>query len=109
MFLMKKISFRNVLESTSISLKHLDGTTNLFTADRIKKQIIVFSLGSLLFFGATTGTKSFANSEPILASVEWVIAKINPLDQKVTDLEAKVQQLEEQVEQLKIELNNANK
>jgi uncharacterized protein YgiM (DUF1202 family) len=66
----------------------------------MKKRWAVGLLGMGVTFGAlTTGTS--AESNVLLASVEWVNAQINPMKTKITALETKIAQQQTEIDQLK--------
>lgn len=66
----------------------------------MKKRWAAGLLGVGITFGAlTTGTS--AESNVLLASVEWVNAQINPMKTKITALEAKVAQQQTEIDRLK--------
>ena len=66
----------------------------------MKKRWAAGLLGVGVMFGSvTTGTS--AESNVLLASVEWVNAQINPMKTKISTLETKVAQLQTEVERLK--------
>jgi tetrahydromethanopterin S-methyltransferase subunit B len=55
---------------------------------------IVVALGIGFGLGSITSVKTEANTNVVLASVEWVLAKITPLEQRVTDLENRLNNLQ---------------
>lgn len=60
-----------------------------------KKFLAVVLLLSIGFgFGIITTSGASANSNVVLASVEWVLSKITPVETKITQLEQRVAQLE---------------
>ncbi|MDM5315062.1 SH3 domain-containing protein [Fictibacillus sp. b24] len=66
----------------------------------MKKRWAAGLLGVGVIFGSfATGTS--AESNVLLASVEWVNAQINPMKTKISTLETKVAQLQTEVERLK--------
>ncbi len=71
----------------------------------MRKKAAVIVLASIISISAFAVPKTFANSETMLASVEWVNSKMNPLSKKVTELETKVKDLEAQVAELKKQVN----
>ncbi|WP_416729645.1 SH3 domain-containing protein [Fictibacillus sp. JL2B1089] len=66
----------------------------------IKKRWAAGLLGVGVMFGSLT-TGASAESNVLLASVEWVNAQINPMKTKLSTLEEKIEQQQKQIEQLK--------
>lgn len=64
----------------------------------ISSIVVVLTLSLLVFINVPTSTK--ANSNVLLASVEWVQAQLNPLQTKVTALEKQVAEQDAAIKQL---------
>ncbi|QNG60240.1 hypothetical protein H4O14_01545 [Bacillus sp. PAMC26568] len=61
----------------------------------MKKKVLPITIALAVGFciGSISTIKTEANTNPILASVDWVLSKINPLEQRLTNLENQVKNL----------------
>ncbi|MFC7373044.1 SH3 domain-containing protein [Fictibacillus iocasae] len=72
---------------------------------RFNKLVIAGALGAALT-ASTLSPAAKAESNVLLASVEWVNSLINPLQSKVTSLEAKVAQQQSEINALRTAIQN---
>lgn len=58
--------------------------------------VVMVSSGSLLL-----KNDAIANSQPVVASVDWVLEQLAPYSERLTNLESEIDRLESEVEALK--------